>query len=78
MSYRTEGEFLSVRGGQGLSKGKQGLGAGWLEAWNKGTGAWGGCPRAWRLGPGESRKAGACRGRVAGVWGGGWSLGPRP
>ena len=41
MSYRTEVEFLSLRGGQGLSKGKQGRGGGWLEAWNKGTGAWG-------------------------------------
>ena len=37
--------FLSVRGGQGLSKGRQGLGerkGGGLEAWNKGAGAWGG------------------------------------
>ena len=52
MSYRTEGEFPSVRGGQGLSKGKQGLGerggvAGGLEqgSWglgrvSKGLGGW--------------------------------------
>ena len=35
------GEFPSVRGGQGLSKGRQGLaggGRGWLEPWNKGAG----------------------------------------
>ena len=37
--------FPSVRGGQGLSKGRRGLGergGGWLEVWNKGAGAWGG------------------------------------
>ena len=29
--------FLSVHGGQGLSKGRRGLRrGGWLEAWNKG------------------------------------------
>ena len=41
--------FPSVRGGQGLSKGRQGRGerGGWLEAWNKGAGAWGGSLRAW-------------------------------
>ena len=44
--------FPSVRGGQGLSKGRQGLGerGGWLEAWNKGAGAWGGSLRAWGAG----------------------------
>ena len=37
--------FPSVRGGQGLSKGRRGLGergGGGLEVWNKGAGAWGG------------------------------------
>ena len=60
MSYRTEGDFLSVRGGQGLSKGKQGLGGG--DGWRPGTrglgsgegvlgsGGWG-LERAGRLGP---------------------------
>ena len=54
MSYRTEGEFPSVRGGQGLSKGRRGLAwgekgvAGGLEqgGWGlgsvlKGLGGWG-------------------------------------
>ena len=41
------GELPSVHGGQGLSKGWQGLeGGGWLEAWNKVARAWGGCLRA--------------------------------
>ena len=45
--------FLSVRGGQGLSKGRRGLGergGWWLEVWNKGAGAWGGSLRAWGAG----------------------------
>ena len=55
MSYGTEGEFPSVLGGQGLSKGRQGRGerGGWLEAWNNEAGAWGGSLRAWGLGPGQ-------------------------
>ena len=57
--------FPSVRGGQGLSKGRQGLGerGGWLEAWNKGAGAWGGSLRAWGAG---AKGLGS---------GGGWTLG---
>ena len=45
--------FPSVRGGQGLSKGRKGLGergGGGLEAWNKGAGAWGGSLKAWGAG----------------------------
>ena len=45
MSYRTEGEFPSVREGQGLSKGRRGLGggvAGGLGRVSKGLGAGGG------------------------------------
>ena len=51
MSYRTKGEFPSIRGGQGLSKGRRGMEgvAGGLkqEGWDmgrlfKGLGSWGG------------------------------------
>ena len=59
--------FPSVRGGQGLSKGRRGLAwgeGGWLEAWNKGAGAWGGSLRAWGLERAEG---------VGGGWGG-WTL----
>ena len=57
MSYRTQGEFPSVRGGQGLSKGRQsiegvaggleqgGWGLGWVSK-GLGAGAWRG-PRSW-------------------------------
>ena len=58
--------FPSVRGGQGLSKGRRGLAwgqGGWLEAWNKGAGAWGGSLRAWGLERAEGLG-----------WGGGWTL----
>ena len=43
MSYRTEGEFSSVRGGQWLSKGRWGLEqGGWgLGRVSKGLGGWG-------------------------------------
>ena len=65
--------FPSVRGGQGLSKGRQGLGekeGGWLEAWNKGAGAWGGSKG--RGGWGLERAEGL------GSGGGGWTLRGRP
>ena len=61
MSYRTE----SV-GGRGSLRGDGALpgGGGWLEAWNKGAGAWGGSLRAWGL-----ERAGGLR------WGGeGWTV----
>ena len=65
--------FPSVRGGQGLSKGRQGLGerggGGWLEAWNKGAGALG------RVSKGLG--AGAWTGPKGWGWGGGWTLGGR-
>ena len=57
--------FPSVRGGQGLSKGRRGLAweeGGWLEAWNKGAGASGGSLRAWGLE------------RAEGLGWGGWTL----
>ena len=44
MSYRTEGGISVLPWGQGLFKGRWRLDwgvGGWLEAWNKGAGAWG-------------------------------------
>ena len=48
-------EELTIERGDGAGEG------GWLEAWNKGAGAWGGCLRAW--GAGAWRRAGAYRAR---------------
>ena len=59
--------FPSVRGGQGLSKGRWGLAwgkGGWLEAWNKGAGAWGGSLRAWGLERAEGLGWGGTFGRT--------------
>ena len=50
MFYRTEGEFPSVRWGQGLSKGIWGLGGGGRGGWRPGTRRPG--PREGLLGPG--------------------------
>ena len=53
MSYRTEENFRSSVGsrvsrrGDGAWPGGEG---GWLETWNKETGAWGGSLRAWGAG----------------------------
>ena len=60
--------FPSVRGGQGLSKGRQGLGerGGWLEAWKK---------RSWGLGRVSEGLGGSGLERAEGLGSGG---GPGP